>query len=53
MRVLKSHGAPEDDVIYNYILKKENEGKNKKLAKIAGLNKFLRIYYARVMAVYK
>lgn len=53
MRVLKSHEAPKDDAIYNYILKKENEGKNKKLAKIAGLNKFLRIYYARVMAVYK
>lgn len=53
MRVLKSHEVPKDDAVYNYILKKENEGKNKKLAKIAGLNKFLRIYYARVMAVYK
>ena len=29
------------------------EGKNKKLSKIAGLNKFLRIYYARVMEVYQ
>lgn len=53
MRVLKSHKAPEDDVVYNYILKKESEGKEKKHAKIAGLNKFLRIYYARVMAVYR
>ncbi len=53
MRVLKSHNAPEDDVVYNYILKKESEGKEKKHAKIAGLNKFLRIYYARVMAVYR
>ncbi|WP_352397482.1 IS110 family transposase [[Clostridium] aminophilum] len=52
MRVLKSHKAPEDDVVYNYILKKESEGKDKKHAKIAGLNKFLRIYYARVMEVY-
>lgn len=52
MRVLKSHPAPQDDAVYNYILKKEAEGKNKKAAKIAGLNKFLRIYYARVMAVY-
>lgn len=52
MRVLKSHAKPEDDAVYNYILKKESEGKNKKLAKIAGLNKFLRIYYARVMSVY-
>lgn len=53
MRVLKSHPAPKDDVVYNYILKKEDEGKSKKHAKIAGLNKFLRIYYARVMAVYQ
>jgi transposase len=53
MRVLKSHPAPKDDAVYNYILKKESEGKSKKQAKIAGLNKFLRIYYARVMAVYQ
>ena len=53
MRVLKSHPAPKDDAVYNYILKKESEGKSKKHAKIAGLNKFLRIYYARVMAVYQ
>ena len=53
MRVLKSHREPEDNVAYNYILKKEAEGKSKKAAKIAGLNKFLRIYYARVMAVYQ
>ena len=53
MRVLKSHKAPADDVVYNYILKKESEGKSKKQAKIAGLNKFFRIYYARVMEVYQ
>lgn len=53
MRVLKSHREPEDNVVYNYILKKEAEGKSKKAEKIAGLNKFLRIYYARVMAVYQ
>lgn len=53
MRVLKSHPAPKDDAVYNYILKKESEGKSKKHAKIAGLNKFLRIYYAKVMAVYQ
>ena len=35
-----------------YEHKKENEGKPKRVAKIAGLNKFLRIYYARVMAIY-
>ncbi len=53
MRVLKSHKAPKDSAVYEYIVKKENEGKSKKQAKIAGLNKFLHIYYARVMAVYQ
>lgn len=53
MRVLKTHSAPEDSSVYYYILKKESEGKSKKLAKIAGLNKFLRIYYARVKEVYQ
>lgn len=53
MRVLKNHPAPKDDTVYNYILKKESEGKSKKHAKIAGLNKFLRIYYARVIEVYQ
>ena len=53
MRVLKSHKVPKDDAVYNYILKKEGEGKSKKHAKIAGLNKFLRIYYARVAVVYQ
>ncbi len=38
--------------IYQYMLKKEQEGKHKKVAKIAGLNKFLHIYYARVMLCY-
>ncbi len=53
MRVLKSHPEPDDNAVYRYIIKKESEGKSKKVAKIAGLNKFLRIYYARVMEVYK
>ena len=33
--------------------KKENEGKSKKSAKIAGLNKFLRMYYGIVKRTYK
>ena len=37
----------------SFIIKKENEGKSKKQAKIAGLNKFLQIYYARVIEIYK
>ena len=31
----------------------KKEGKSKRAVKIAGLNKFLRIYYARVMEVYQ
>lgn len=53
MRVLKSHPAPKDDAVYNYILKKKSEGKSKKHAKIAGLTNFLRIYYARVIEIYQ
>ena len=41
-----------DNAVYIYTLKKESEGKPLKVAKIAGLNKFLRIYYARVKEVY-
>lgn len=52
MLSLKSHSQPSDDSVYLYILKKEQEGKPKKVAKIAGLNKFLRIYYARVIQAY-
>ena len=52
MRSLKSHPMPTDGAVYQFILKKEAEGKPKKVAKMAGLNKFLRIYYARVMEVY-
>jgi len=40
-----------NDPIYVYVLKKESEGKAKKVANIAGINKLLRIYYARVMEV--
>jgi len=42
-----------DDAVYQFILKKESEGKSKKTAKIAGLNKFLKIYYARVNEAYR
>lgn len=52
MLSLKSHPQPTDNSVYLYILKKEQEGKPKKVAKIAGLNKFLRIYYSRVTELY-
>ena len=48
MRSLKTSRPKHDTAVYDYIVQKELEGKPKKLAKIAGLNKFLRIYYARV-----
>ena len=39
--------------LYDYIVKKEMEGKPKKVAKIAGLNKFLRQYYGIIKKKYK
>lgn len=51
MKCIKSH-KPESDAVYLYMLKKELEGKPPKVAKIAALNKFLRIYYARVKEIY-
>lgn len=53
IKSIKSCKPKEDNAVYLFILKKENEGKPKKVAKIAGLNKFLRIYYARVMELYR
>lgn len=44
---------PEHDAVYLYIKKKDAEGKPNKVSKIAGFNKFLHIYYARVMEIYK
>jgi len=52
MKCLKTVKPTEDSAVYLYMLKKEAEGKAKKVAKIAALNKFLRIYYARVVEVY-
>jgi len=49
MKCLTTVKPTEDATVYLYMLKKEAEGKHKKVAKIAALNKFLRIYYARVM----
>ena len=48
MKCMMSAKDPKNE-IYKYMIKKEKEGKAKKVCKFAGLNKFLRIYYARVM----
>ena len=44
---------PQDDPVYQFILKKEQEGKPYNVAKMAGVNKFLRIYYARATELYR
>ena len=51
MKSIKSN-VSGDNEIKKYIIKKEDEGKLKKVAKIAGLNKFLRIYYGTVKKKY-
>lgn len=53
MKCLKTVKPKQDSAVYDFILKKESEGKPLKVAKIAGLNKFLHIYYARVTEVYR
>lgn len=52
MKSIKS-SCKLDNELKLYIIKKENEGKLKKVAKIAGLNKFLRMYYGIVKKKYK
>ena len=52
MKSIKS-SCKSDNELKEYIIKKENEGKSKKSAKIAGLNKFLRMYYGIVKRIYK
>ena len=52
MKALKTVKPVHDDAVYRFILQKEAEGKPKNVAKMAGLNKFLRIYYARISEVY-
>ena len=52
MKSIKS-SCRTDNYLKSYIIKKENEGKLKKVAKIAGLNKFLRMYYGTVKKKYK
>ena len=43
---------PFNDPVFDFIQKKRNEGKCGKEAMIAGLNKFLRIYYGKVSELY-
>ena len=44
---------PQNDTkVLDFIIKKKEEGKPHKVCLVAGMNKFLRIYYARVKGVY-
>ena len=52
MQCLIQH-KPIGDPVYDFICKKRHEGKCGKEAMIAGLNKFLRIYYGRVTDLYE
>ena len=52
MKAIKS-SCKSDNELRSYVIKKEDEGKCKKVAKIAGLNKFLRMYYGIVKKRYK
>ena len=44
---------PEGDPVYEFIEKKRSEGKCGKEALVAGINKFLRIYYGKVTDLYR
>ena len=50
MQCLIKH-SPEGDPVYDFIQKKRSEGKACTEAMIAGLNKFLRIYYGKVKEI--
>lgn len=52
IRFVKCAKPTMDTAVYDFLLKKEAEGKPPRVAKIAALNKFLRIYYARVKELY-
>jgi len=52
MKALTIHKPQDDNAVYLFMVKKVSEGKAKKVAMIAGLNKFFRIYYARVKEIY-
>ena len=51
MQCLIQH-KPIGDPVYDFICKKRHEGKCGKEAMIAGLNKFLRIYYGKITELY-
>ena len=51
MQSLIQH-KPNGDPVYDFIQKKRSEGKSATEAMVAGINKFLRVYYGMVMELY-
>jgi len=51
--IIKHQRLLADDPVLQFIQKKRGEGKKYKQALVAGFNKFLRIYFARVSEVYE
>ena len=51
MKAIKTF-CKSGDELYDYMIQKEKEGKSKKSAKIATLNKFLRQYYGTIRKKY-
>ncbi len=51
MKALIVHKPQEDNAVYLF-MEKDSWRQGEKVAMIAGLNKFFRIYYARVKEVY-
>jgi transposase len=52
IKSIKACNPSKDTTVYDFIHKKEMEGKPLKVCKIAGLNKFLRIYFYKVSALH-
>ena len=53
MQSIMRQKPTDDSAVFEFMLKKQSEGKTPKHSKIAGLNKFLKIYYARTLQVYR
>ena len=51
MQSLKKQKS-EGEKVYDYIMKKEREGKKKKVAMVAGITKFIKIYYGTMKRIY-
>ena len=53
MKSIHMSKPKEDNAVYEFMIKKKNEHKHIKQVYVAGMRKFLHIYYARVKELYK